>query len=117
MSDKDKQRSNKVYQWARLQLNRRVGKGECWDLADRALRQAGARSSTTTGEQDNYHWGTPVEPVQAVVPGDILQFRNYTVTTTVTTKYPDQSTESTWSEVTRPHHTAMSRQTMVRRGS
>jgi hypothetical protein len=107
VSDKDKERSQKVYQWARHQLNRRVGAGECWDLADRALRQAGARSSATTGVQDNYDWGTPVKPVQAVIPGDILQFRNYTITTTVTTKYPDQSTESTFRTVLRPHHTAI----------
>lgn len=75
----DAERSNKVYQWARQQLNKRVGVGECWDLADRALRQAGARTSTTTGPDDNYDWGTPVNPVQAVIPGDILQFRNYMV--------------------------------------
>lgn len=107
MSDNDKARSHKVYEWARLQVGKRVGAGECWDLADRALRQAGARSSTTTGNADNYDWGTPVTPVQAVVPGDILQFRDYVVRTTVTTTYPDQSTDSTWSEIIRPHHTAI----------
>lgn len=103
----DKERSQKVYQWARQQLNKRVGAGECWDLADRALRQAGARSSATTGRDDNYDWGTPINPVQAVIPGDVLQFRGYTVKTTVTTKYPDQSTESTYEIVERPHHTAI----------
>jgi hypothetical protein len=103
----DKERSPKVYEWARQQLNKRVGIGQCWDLADRALRQAGARSSTTTGPDDNYDWGTPVNPVQAVIPGDILQFRNYTVKTTVTTKYPDQSTDSTFEIIGRPHHTAV----------
>jgi hypothetical protein len=105
--DKDKARSNKVYEWARLQVGKRVGGGECWELADRALRQAGARSSTTTGQEDNYDWGTPVTPVQAVVPGDILQFRNHVVKTTGTTTYPDQSTESTESTDFRPHHTAI----------
>lgn len=103
----DKERCQKVYQWARQQLNRRVGAGECWDLADRALRQASARSSTTTGRDDNYDWGTPVNPVQAVIPGDILQFRDYTIKTIVTTRYPDQSTESTFAVVDRPHHTAV----------
>jgi hypothetical protein len=103
----DKELSQKIYQWARQQLNKRVGAGECWDLADRALRQAGARSSTTTGRDDNYDWGTPVNPVQAAIPGDILQFRGYTIKTTVTTRYPDQSTESTYEIVARPHHTAI----------
>jgi hypothetical protein len=104
---KDKERANKVYQWARQHLHKRVGAGQCWDLADRALRQAGARSSTTTGEEDNYDWGTPVTPVQAVIPGDILQFRNYTIKTAKTTKYADQSTESKFEIVGRPHHTAI----------
>jgi hypothetical protein len=103
----DKARSQKVFQWAQQQLGKRVGIGQCWDLADRALRHAGARSSTTTGEDDNYDWGTPVNPVQAVIPGDILQFRNYTVKTTMTTKYPDQSTDSTFEIIGRPHHTAV----------
>lgn len=103
----DTQRSHKVYDWARQQRNKRIGTGQCWDLADRALRHAGARSSTTTGQDDNYDWGTPVNPVQAVIPGDILQFRNYMVKTTVTTKYPDQSTESTFEIIGRPHHTAV----------
>lgn len=88
-------------------LNKRVAAGECWDLADRALRQAGARSSTTTGRDDNYDWGTPVNPVQAVIAGDVLQFRDHTIKTTVTTRYPDQSSESTFEIIARPHHTAI----------
>jgi hypothetical protein len=47
----DKERSQKVYQWARQQLNMRVGAGQCWDFAARALREAGARSSTTQGSK------------------------------------------------------------------
>jgi len=31
MSDKDTERSHKVYEWARLQVDKRVGAGECWD--------------------------------------------------------------------------------------
>jgi hypothetical protein len=57
-----------------------VGKGGCWDLVDRALRQSGARGSATTGADDDYVWGDPVE-LKDVVPGDILQFRDFTVTT------------------------------------
>lgn len=70
---------------ARSDLGHRVGHGECWDLADRALRDAGARSSTTTGRNDDYVWGDPVA-LNAVTPGDILQFRNYVVITKTKTE-------------------------------
>jgi hypothetical protein len=104
------ERNQKVYKWALSKLRHRVGRGECWDLADQALRHAGAQSSTTTGRDDDYVWGTPVAS-GAVVPGDILQFRDYSVTTTVTTvvTFSDGSSDTTESFVTqvRPHHTAI----------
>jgi hypothetical protein len=106
----DKERNEKVYGWVRGRLGTRVGKGECWDLADGALREAGAHSSTTTGKKDDYVWGRRVE-VSAVMRGDILQFRNYTVKKTVATKitYADGGTETRdeTSSMTRGHHTAI----------
>jgi hypothetical protein len=77
--------NQRVFTWTHSKLMRRVGRGECWDLADQALRQAGAQSSTTTGANDDYVWGKEV-PITTVVPGDILQFRDYVVNTVITTK-------------------------------
>lgn len=99
-----------VVAWARRRLGQKVGRGECWDLADRALRAAGARSSTTTGRNDNYVWGRSVQTAQ-VIPGDILQFRNFTVTTKTETvvQFADGSgyRDTNVVEARRPHHTAI----------
>ena len=102
--------NQKVVAWARGKLKKRVGRGECWDLADQALRHAGARSSTTDGRQDDYVWGTEI-PIIAATPGDILQFRDHVVTTTTRTKtiWPNGSVSSGPDVVpaNRPHHTAI----------
>ena len=68
-----------VVTWARGKLGQKVGAGECWDLADGALRAAGAASSTTTGDDDDYVWGDSLIPAGAL-PGDIVQFRDYEAT-------------------------------------
>ena len=45
--------SQQVLNWARAQKGKQVRKGECWDLADAALRQAGAQSSADLGPMDD----------------------------------------------------------------
>jgi hypothetical protein len=52
----DAEFNQKVYTFAQSQAGQRVGAGECWDLADRALKHAGAafrrrsaRTMTTSG--------------------------------------------------------------------
>jgi hypothetical protein len=106
----DKPLNQKVYDWARSKLGQKVDRGECWDLAHRALQHAGAQSSTTTGEKDDYVWGTAVT-VQTVSPGDILQLRDHVVTTTVITDvtFEDGSGYENTKErvIKRPHHTAV----------
>ena len=106
--------NQKVVNWARAQSGKQVGKGECWDLADRALRQAGAQSSADLGPMDDdadYVWGDEISDLKDVHPGDILQFRDFAVTTTVETetRYADGSSETSTTEetFTRPHHTAV----------
>jgi hypothetical protein len=100
----------KVYDWARQQLKKRVGPGECWDLADRALRHAGARSSTTTGKYDDYVWGTSIAPGEAI-QGDILQLHNHRQIVTIETQttYSDGTVDIDVLEPDelRPHHTAV----------
>jgi hypothetical protein len=102
--------NQQVVTWSAGKVGQQLGRGECWDLADGALKAAGANSSTTTGSDDDYVWGTAVAMTQ-VIPGDILQFRDYSVTTKTTTRvtFDDDS----WSEDTqtdtdeREHHTAV----------
>jgi hypothetical protein len=102
--------NQQVVRWSEGQMGQQVGAGECWDLADRALKNSGANSSTTTGKNDDYVWGTTVTSTQ-VTPGDILQFRNYNVTTTTITKvtFDDDSgwDDTKTSTESRPHHTAV----------
>lgn len=56
-----------VVNFAADNIGRRIGRGECWDLADQALRAAGAEPPK------GYTFGTPV-PLDEIQPGDILQF-------------------------------------------
>jgi len=106
--------SQQVVVWARAQLGKQIGKGECWDLADGALKQAGAKSSADLGpmgDDADYVWGDEVSDLKDVQSGDILQFRDFAVTATTETetRYADGSTDTYTSEstFTRPHHTAV----------
>ena len=56
-----------VVNFAADNIGRRVGRGECWDLADRALRAAGAEPPR------GYTFGDRI-PLNEIQPGDILQF-------------------------------------------
>ena len=71
-----------VAQFARSHMNQKVGRrGECFDLADQALRAAGAASAADYGQvtaNADYQWGLSVM-LSSVRPGDIVQFRNYRV--------------------------------------
>jgi len=100
--------------WARGQIGKQVGKGECWDLADKALRNAGASSSADLGpmgDDEDYIWGDAVDDLKDAQAGDVLQFRDFTVATSIETdiSFADgsRSTDTKESEFTRPHHTAV----------
>src|ERR1700674_2320450 len=94
-----------VVQFAQARRRRRVGDGECFALADQALRHAGGKSAsdfgTITADAD-YVWGTSVA-VGNVQPGDILQFRDYKYTRR------NDKADGGWQETSqeRPHHTAI----------
>ncbi len=106
--------NQRIVTWARNHLGRRVGRrGECWDLAEQALRNSGALTSRDLGEvgrDSDYVWGTAKE-LSRVQAGDILQFRNWEVTTVTETKIEwqdgamtiDTQTQTATSE----HHTAI----------
>jgi hypothetical protein len=110
-----------VASWAFNHRGQTVGTGECFDLADQALRQSGAKSASdfcTVTRDADYIWGTPVN-ILAVQRGDILQFRDYGVQETAYStviKYPifgglseivSQDSPTLLREYDRPHHTAI----------
>lgn len=106
--------NQRVLTWVRGNVGTMVGKGECWDLAELALKQAGALTSNDFGKvtkDADYVWGDKVEKLEDVLPGDILQFRNH-VTTTIT-REKVVFRDGSWAEKTstkaakRPHHTAI----------
>jgi hypothetical protein len=41
--------NQKVVVWARGKLGHKIGRGECWDLGEAALKQAGASTSSDLG--------------------------------------------------------------------
>ncbi|CAM5790840.1 hypothetical protein ACFOHU_01435 [Ottowia pentelensis] len=102
-----------VLNWANGQIGKQVGAGECWDLADRALKNAGAKSSADygpTGPDDDYIWGTEVQ-LKDSQPGDILQFRDYVMKTktVIDVTFADDSgwDNESETEIGHPHHTAI----------
>jgi len=107
----------KVVEYAQAKRRTKVGSGECFDLADAALKDSGAKTAYDFGEvtaDADYVWGTSV-PLTSVRAGDVIQYRNYTLKKTqeIATSYtfPDGSTldvsESAEASVGRPHHTAI----------
>ena len=105
--------NQKVVVWARGKLGHKIGRGECWDLGEEALKQAGASTSTDLGPlgaDTDYVWGDAID-LAKVQPGDILQIRNHVVTTTtvIEYKFKDGSvvTETQEHTAKRGHHTAI----------
>jgi hypothetical protein len=63
--------ATRILDFVKLHEGKKVGSGECADLAAMALQHAGAPIP------GNYIWGTPVTDfMQNARPGDVLQFRN-----------------------------------------
>jgi len=88
-----------------------VGTGECYDLADAVLRDAGAKSApdfgkVTKSRDQDYKWGTKID-LKDAKHGDILQFRNHQVVVSVvkkTTKtYPDGHSATTIDKNSTPY--------------
>jgi len=64
-----------VLDFARGQVGRSVGDGECTALAVAALSAAGGARPEFRGSGGDYVWGEEVTDRREVLPGDILQFR------------------------------------------
>ncbi|GAB4021218.1 hypothetical protein [Spirosoma koreense] len=90
--------------FAAARTGTQVKRGECWDLAEEALKAAGARTSNDIMGSRNvtatadYRWGTAIQ-IMDVEPGDIIQFRNYIAKVT--------GDDGSWQTEKRPHHTAI----------
>jgi hypothetical protein len=99
-----------VLRYAQGHMRQRVGDGECWDLAESALRSANAVTSNdihgaALDQVVDYQWGDEI-PLSAVGPGDIVQFRNGYGFTRKVTK-PDGSYETYTFGPVDQHHTAV----------
>ena len=98
-----------VVGFARRQHGSRVGDGECFALADSALRAARARSASdygTVAADADYVWGTAVT-LTSLQPGDIIQMRDYRYDREDNVDNPDGSGSTNTSFEERPHHTAV----------
>ncbi len=97
-----------VVSFATQNMGQRVGDGECFALADLALRSAGAKSAANYGTvvpDADYVWGTEVS-LAGLKPGDIVQFRDYRYRKVVV-KEDAKGVDEKESSEERPHHTAI----------
>src|SRR4051794_25684175 len=70
---KQKTISELVVYFGTTHIGQKVGRGECWDLPDDALKFAKAKTPNDLG-QDLYVWGDEIKNLADAQPGDILQF-------------------------------------------
>src|SRR3954467_482185 len=85
--------ADRVLGFARRQHGSRVGNGECFTFADRALSTAGARSASDFGTvtpNADYVWGSAVS-LPDLQPGDVIQMRDYRFDREVAVDNPDGS--------------------------
>jgi hypothetical protein len=100
---------DRVLGFVRRQRGARVGNGECFTLADRALTNAGARSASDYGTvtpSADYVWGSSVS-LSDLQPGDVIQMRDYRYDREVVVSNPDGSGTTDTDFQERPHHTAI----------
>jgi hypothetical protein len=81
-----------VLKYATSKMNKKVGRGECWDLAKYALDEVGAKWD------GGYVYGRKLKENECIMPGDIIQFEKVKV------KY--KVGKQTFTEAM-PHHTAI----------
>ena len=85
--------NKKIVSFVHDNLNKKVGRGECWDLAAQALNTYKAKwnGKLTYGRVANYK-------TECIYPGDIIQFENVmTETVSANGRFIEQM----------PHHTAV----------
>ncbi len=98
-----------VVRFAQRNHGHHVGNHECFALADKALRNAGASTAEDFGQvtpDADYIWGTAIT-LDELKPGDIIQFRDYRYDSHAETELPNGATQIDDEFNTRPHHTAV----------
>jgi hypothetical protein len=101
--------AEQIVSFPRHRMGQRVGDGECFAVADRALRGAGAKSAADFGTvvpDADYVWGTSIAPSE-LRPGDVIQLRDYRYDREIDTSNPDGSGTTATDFQERPHHTAI----------
>lgn len=101
--------ADRIVAFARQRRGERVGNGQCFALADQALRNAGAKGAAEYGEitpDADYVWGNAVS-ASDLRPGDVIQLRDYRYDRTVSTENPDGSGSATDDFKEHDHHTAV----------
>ena len=99
---------DQIVSYARRRRGERVGDGECSTLVNRALHRAGAKRASDfgpVGTDDDYIWGSAVT-LDELLPGDIIQFRNYRFVQGRVTE-DDEGTTTGEGGQERPHHSAI----------
>ncbi|MBL0327946.1 MAG: CHAP domain-containing protein [Bacteroidetes bacterium] len=81
--------AKKILSFCDANKGKKVGKGECWDLAKEALNNAEATWTPP------YAFGKELKKKDLILAGDIIQFEKVTI------EYPDGA----WKDL--PHHTAI----------
>jgi len=85
--------NKKMIEFVKSNLNKKVGRGECWDLAAQGLDEIGA------AWDKNYGFGKEIDVKKdCVYPGDIIQFEGVKI------EYHKKNTMY-WEEL--DHHTAI----------
>jgi hypothetical protein len=100
--------ADRIVSFARRLRGARVGDGECYTLADRALHAADAKTARDYGSitpDADYVWGTSVN-LADLQRGDVIQFRGYSYERVVVT-HDDSGTTTEEHAEDRPHHTAI----------
>ncbi len=101
--------AQQIMNFANQRMGTSHGDGQCFTLADDALKNAGAKSAADFGKvtkDADYVWGAAVKRTD-VKPGDVVQLRSYRFDRKVETNNPDGSGSETEDFQERPHHTAI----------
>ncbi len=63
--------NRKVIEFVDMHMDKKVGRGECWDLA------AGALDHADADWDGRYGFGEVIDPAkEAILPGDLVRFKN-----------------------------------------
>ena len=84
--------NREILEFVNSKMNKKVGRGECWDLAAEALNSTGAKWN------GKMQFGRRLEKGEPILPGDIIQFEGVKI------KY--RETNARYTQVMK-HHTGI----------